>query len=82
MNTYMKELTGPNQFLLLLTFIAVDLALNWLWITEKKKSPNHLLNWIVRAVVGAAIVYNGDTLTWFWRCVNLIPISLVGLGYI
>lgn len=50
--------------LLILTVITIDVYVNWYIIEVKRIRPNHLVFWLIRAVIGSTLAYKESSLGW------------------
>lgn len=65
---------GIVHLVLIAIVLTVDIVYNYRLIEKKKKTPNHYLLWLIRAIIAIVIVYNPDGLEWFLRALALVPL--------
>lgn len=61
---------GIIQLVILFVAIGIDVWVNWHMIYKEGIRPNHYVNWLIRAAVGAAITYDPYWVPWVLHSIN------------
>jgi len=71
----MIEYFGIVHLVSIVFVIAIDIVFNT-WYIGKGLTPNHLVLWLLRAIIAIFVVSYGASNNgeWFWRIVNVIPL--------